>query len=45
MKTITRTYAGTRTNDIAASWMRAIRGDQRARGELLERIMPARRGR
>ena len=40
MKTTTRSYAGIRTNDTAAQWMRAIRGDERARTELLKRIMP-----
>jgi hypothetical protein len=40
MKIITRSYTGVRTNDTAAQWMRAIRGDGRARSELLKRIMP-----
>jgi hypothetical protein len=45
MKTSTRTYTGARTSDIAEQWQQAIRGDGRARSELLRRIMPARRGR
>jgi hypothetical protein len=45
MKTTTRTYAGARTSDISEQWQLAIRGDGRARDELLKRIMPARRGR
>ena len=45
MKNNTRTYSGTASNDIAASWARAIRGGERDRGELLKRIMPKRRGR
>jgi hypothetical protein len=45
MKSIARTYAGTRSNDIAATWMRAVRGGERERSELLKSIMPSRRGR
>jgi hypothetical protein len=34
-----------RTNTVATQWTQAVRGNDRARSELLERIMPARRGR
>jgi hypothetical protein len=45
MKSTNRTYTGARTTDIVTKWQQAIRGDSRARSELLRRIMPERRGR
>lgn len=45
MKSTTRTYSGATTNPAATSWVRAISGGQRERSQLLERIMPTRRGR
>lgn len=45
MKSTSRTYQGAASNPAAASWVRAIRGGERERKELLERITPARRAR
>ena len=43
MNSTTRTYPG--ASDVVAQWQQAIRGNTQARGELLKRIMPGRRGR